>query len=127
MKPDSTTALERALNYALGYIDSLAWSAPNEKARTSARQAAETIREALLQAPANKTGAPSREEPANKTGNRMHYGRDALERILSERAPAQMRRVERLGTEAQDTFYDRLDRAVYAAVERGLLAARVSA
>lgn len=127
MKPDSTTALERALNYAIGYIDGMAASAPTEETRTSARQAAELIRLSLTTAPANKTGAPSREEPANKTHGRMHYGRDALERILSERAPDQMRRVERLGTEEQATFYDRLDRAVYAAVERGLLAARVSA
>jgi hypothetical protein len=43
---DANETLGRCLSYALGYLDALAGNAFGEDARTSARQAAEAIREA---------------------------------------------------------------------------------
>ena len=43
---DANETLGRCLSYALGYLDALAGNAFGEDARTSAREAAQAIREA---------------------------------------------------------------------------------
>lgn len=68
--------LGRCLNYALGYLDALAGNAIDDDARTSAREAAQAIREANEHIAArsatppdellNLTGGPANKGPANK-------------------------------------------------------------
>lgn len=49
------------------------------------------------------------------------FGRAYLERMMAERMPEELARVQALPEWAQEAFFDRLDRNLAAAIERGLI------
>ena len=49
------------------------------------------------------------------------FGRAHLERMMAERMPEELARVRTLPEWAQEAFFDRLDRSLAAAIERGLI------